>query len=40
MWSEINNVNGKKMEELMEILGLKETLDIMAMANGVSGMGM
>ena len=28
-------VNRKNMEELMEMLGLKETLDSMAKANGV-----
>ena len=32
MWSEIS---GKKMEDLMEMLGLKETFNRMAKANGV-----
>ena len=32
-------VNRKKMEELMEILGLKKTLDRMAKANGVRWQG-
>ena len=32
---EVKLVDGKKMEELMEMLGLKETLDGMAKANGV-----
>ena len=36
MWSEISE---KKMEELMEMFGLKKTLDRMAKANGVTWYG-